>query len=425
MSLNQLGGALKYVLPASMDAVPQGFRSNRDPKPVASQLQTVNVPSLTGNATANGNSVIQIPCSASSGYGCNFYLRFNVQLTGTQAADGYWQFKGGVASCSSLINRLSTYVNSTQIDNLQNCDEVYDTVLAHGTSKSFIDQDAKVLMGSGVVFKETKATAGVNRCFVVPLLGLLGSQQAFPLFAVQGTLQVSIDWNNFNRALWAHDNASPKVGTNTWGIDGFNISNVQLCYDKIMVEEAYVNQVRAEMAQGQNFIYAYTNYGTTTLVSAGASSPTLNYGLNVSSLRAVVANQIATADLSEIKNQALSINNSMSAFQTSLDGRLISSLVLDSVQAPAVVFSELNKCFSKLFDSSVSDLSDQATYLTNYYAVGNHCLRTNEALAFSGSPCSVLSIQTTVGATASTLFFILISDMQLVISSEGGIVIAR
>ena len=418
MSLNQLGGSLKYVLPASMDAVPQGFRSNRDPKPVASQLQTVNVPSLTGDATANGNSVIQIPCSASSGYGCNFYLRFNVQLTGGKTADGEWYFKGGVGACSSLINRLSTYVNSTQIDNLQNCDEVYDCVLAHGTSKSFIDQDAKVLMGAGVKFTESKGTDGVNRCFVVPLLGLLGSQQAFPLFAVQGTLQVSIDWNNFNRAIYSSANA--------WDITGFTISNVQLCYDKIMVEEAYVNQVRAEMAQGQNFIYSYTNYGTTTVVGAKGSSPTLNYGLNVSSLRAVVANQITTADLTSIKAQGLSINNGMTQFQTSLDGRLISSLVLNSVLAPAVVFSELNKCFSKLFDSSVSDLSDQATYLTNYYAVGNHCLRTNEALAFSGSPCSVLSIQTSLGSSAdTTLFFILISDMQLVISSDGGIVIAR
>jgi hypothetical protein len=147
--------------------------------------------------------------------------------------------------------------------------------------------------------------------------------------------------------------------------------------------------------------------------------------LNVSSLRAVVANQIATADLSSIKAQGLSINNGMNQFQSSLDGRLISSLQLDSVASPAVVFSEMNKCFSKLFDSSVSDLSDRATYLTNYYAVGNSCARTTEALAFAGSPCSVLSIQTTVGATASTLFFILISDMQLVISAEGGIVIAR
>ena len=431
MSLNQLVGSLKYVLPASMDAVPQGFRSNRDPKPVASQLQTVNVPSLTGNASASGNSVVQIPCSASSGYGCNFYLRFDVELTGPGTVDDVpkWNFKGGVGACSSLINRLSTYVNSTQIDNLQNCDAVYDCVLAHGTSQSFIDRDAKVLMGAGVLYNEAKKfTTGVRRSFIVPLLGLLGSQQAFPLFAVQGTLQVSIDWNNVNRSIYA--------SANDTAITGYNIANVQLCYDKIMVEEAYVNQVRAEMAQGQNFIYSYTNYGTTTLVSAGAGSPTLNYGLNVSSLRAVIASQVATADLSSIKAQGLSINNSMSQFQTSLDGRLISSLVLDSTVSPALCFSEMNKCFSKLFDSSVSDLSSVANdastvaltggdYLTKYYAVGNHCLRTNEALAFSGSPCSVLSIQTTLGATATTLYFILISDMQLVVSADGGIVIAR
>jgi hypothetical protein len=402
-----------------MDAVPQAFRSNRDPKPVASQLQTVNVPALTGNASSSGNSVIQIPCSANSGYGCNFYLRFNVKLQGGNDKV-YWQFKGGVGACSSLVNRLSTYVNSTQIDNLQNCDEVYDTVLAHGTSKSFIDQDAKLLMGTGVVFQEAKANNSASRCFVMPLLGLLGSQQAFPLFAVQGTLQVSIDWNSLARSVYITDNTG--VAT------GFEISNVQLCYDKIMVEEAYVNQVRSEMAQGQNFIYSYTNYGTTTAPSG--SSQTLNYGLNVSSLRAVVANQITTSDLSDATKQGLSIVNGLNQFQTSLDGRLISSLVLDAVNANPVVFSELNKCFSKLFDSSVSDLATITNagvneYNTNYFAVGNSCARTSEALAFAGSPCSVLSIQYSTGATACTLFFTIIADMQLVIGVDGSIVIAR
>lgn len=131
MSQIQYGSSQKYMLPSSVDSVPMAWRSNKDPRPTPSNVSTVVVPSLTGQQSASGTSIISVPCSTSSGYGSDFYLRVQVQLTGTAAKDGKWRFKGSVGSATSLINAMTTFVNSTQIDNLQNFDQIADICLAH------------------------------------------------------------------------------------------------------------------------------------------------------------------------------------------------------------------------------------------------------------------------------------------------------
>jgi hypothetical protein len=126
-----VGNDTKYFLPASRDSIPEQFCSNKNPKPIPCSVQCVNVPSLTSNANASGTSIIQIPAGSSAGLMCNPYLRFNLSVASTTAVA--CRFKGSVGSCTSLINRLSTYVNSTQIDNIQNADQVYDTLLDLGS----------------------------------------------------------------------------------------------------------------------------------------------------------------------------------------------------------------------------------------------------------------------------------------------------
>ena len=89
------------------------------------------------------------------------------------------------------------------------------------------------------------------------------------------------------------------------------------------------------------------------------------------------------------------------------------------------MFAELNKCFGRLFDASISDTCTQATYLTTAFAVGVSAQRCNEALAFSGSPVSVLGLQTSVGASVTTMFCTFISDYQLLVDASGSVEIVR
>jgi len=416
MSQFVIGSSQKYALPSSVDSVPMSLRSNRDPRPTPSSVSTVVVPSLTGSQNAAGTSIISVPCSTSSGYGSNFYLRvkMNTILGGGDVATK-WRFKGSVGSASSLINAFSSYINSTQVDNCQSFDQLADIALAHSTSKSFIENDASILLGCGVETTEAKkATAGTSLDFCIPLMGLLGSQQALPLFAISGSLQININWNTMARALYATAEDA--------NLTGFTVSRCELVYDRLQVEQEFINNIRAEMMQGQSYVYGFTNYQTSSQLTGAGASQSFQYGLNMSSLRGVVANQVLNADLSSNKAKGLSLQNGLSQFLVQLDGRQVSNVVLDN---SAQQFAEMNKVFSKLYDASVSDTCTSANYPTDYYAVGQSTLRTNESLAFAGSPCSVLNITYSVSAANYALTFVFISDKQLLIDGAGGVSLAQ
>jgi hypothetical protein len=126
----------------------------------------------------------------------------------------------------------------------------------------------------------------------------------------------------------------------------------------------------------------------------------------------------------------------MAQFLISLDGRLINSNQLTylysqgaAVPAPkhqqSVVFAEMQRALGRIFDASLTDLSTASTYNTSNFAVGISAQRINESLAFSGSPVSIVSLQTTVTAGSYTLFAHFMSDFQLLIDSSGSVEICR
>jgi hypothetical protein len=394
-----------------MDSIPEAFRSNRSAKPIPCVLQTVNIPALSGEASVGGTSVIQIPCGASAGIMMNPYLSFKVNLTGTDKDT--LKFKGASLAASSVINRLSTYVNSVQVDNIQNADQVYDCLFAHSTSADWLSHDAKVLMraNEGLVVAGT-TTGAIN--VVLPLIGMLGSQQAFPLYLINGQLQVQLDYNTAVRAAWGAAAA----------VTDYAITDVQLIYDRLQPEQAFIESVRGAMAGGQNFVYAYTNYQSVPKASAQAS--TFNYGLNVSSLRGVIQTSVLTTDLSTGTAQGKSAHNGLSQFRVSLDGRLVNSNTLNSTTAPALCFAEAQKCLSRVFDASITDAaSSPATYLSDSFFVGTSAQRVNEGLAFAGSPVSVVSVESSASGTTFTDFLLFIADYQLLVDASGSVQLIR
>lgn len=431
MSLNQIGRQLNYVLPASYDSVPQAFRSDKSAKPIPCVLQTVNVPSTSGLQNAGGSHIIQIPCGASAGYMMNPYLRFRVQFTGG-ANSAQWKFKGSAHAATSCIQRYSTYVNSVQVDSIPNAWEVLDTLLSHSTSASWLERDAKLLLGANVSFTNANAPGSAAMVFCAPLIGLLGSQSALPLFLINGTLQVAIDWQASVAAMY--ENAGTAAG-----YTGVNIDGVELVYDKVMPEQAFVDKVRQDMMAGQKYVVSYTNYQSTSQsLGAGQASPSFNIGLNVSSLNGVLVTHRASTALSALTADIANSNsNKMTAFQLSLDGRLINSVSLNSEAAPAVCFAESQKALSRIWDASVSDpitVADASantnltTYNTLQFFAGVSCMRVSEGLAFQGSPASTASIQATYtgdDAVARTAYYTFISSYQLLIDATGSCEIIR
>lgn len=430
MSLHTVGYNQQYILPASQDAVPQSFMSNKNSKPIASSLQTVNIPSLSGNQSLGGTSIIQLPLGNSSGYCCNPYLRFTITLANAGAtATAQFSFKGSVNSATACINSYQTYVNSVQIDNIQNADQVYDELLAHSTSNDWLSRDGSVLLGTGALYAVGSA-AGANAfsgTYCIPLLGLLGSQQAFPLFLCNGVMQIQINWQGAIARMLGWTTANP-------AFTGATFSNVQLVYDRISPEQAFVDSVRNNMMSGQKFVYSYSNFQNTSFPSVNGTT-TLNFGLNVSSLRGLISNQITTADLTDVSTKGYSIPNGLSNFQVTLDGRNINSNVFSysytgdvasQVVNQALVFAEMQRAIGRVFDSGISDISSRVTFDTQNWAVGVSAQRVNEGnLAFSGSPVSIVSIQATNTSANCTYYLTFMNDYQLLIDSAGSVEIVR
>jgi len=444
MSLATIGSDARYILPASYDSVPEAFRSNKAAKPIPCSLQTVNLPSLSGTQNLGGSAIIQVPCGASAGYMANPYLRFTIQLTGPQAGlkkDGTYQFKGATKAASACINRYATFVNSQMVDNFQNAWALYDMLLAHSTSQPWLANDGNLMLGAGNVYtlsalRTVDNLPALHVC--VPLLGLLGSQSAMPLFLINGTLQIQVDFQSTIGSFVAVDGTNIADGA----ITNATFSEVQLVYDKISCEQAFVDSVRADMMKGNKFVFGYTNYQLTSLANAATANATFNYGLNVSSLRAVVMTQYETDNLGSAKALTPSIANDISVWQVSLDGRQISNINHNVLQRPACSFAELQKCMGRLFDASISETSGDANgavsvdatqqqtsaqnqYNASHFAIGSSAQRINEGLAFSGTPCSVASIQYTQGATRVTSYLHFISDQQLLVTADGSVELVR
>lgn len=405
----------QYVLPFQMDAVPSSFKSNLAPRPINCSLQTVNVPSTSGNAALGGTSTIQIPLGQSA-YIVNPYLRFKATFTATGAVTEL-QFKGATRSAMSLISSYQSSINSTLIDNIQNFPYTADQLLNHSCSKEWLSNDGGVLMNTLTTINggALADTAVASEVYCLPLLGMLGSQQAFPAWAVNGVLQLNINW-----AQTIASAVRAATGTVTVAI-----SELAFVYDRVAVEGDFIAKMKQDMAQsGAKYTYGFTNYQSVAQRSENGQI-TVNTGLNVSSLRSVVMSSIVSADATTITAVGNSIRNGLTNFQCTLDGRLINANILDAMNAPAICFIEMNKCFSRMFDSSVTDNSTKATYLSESFAVGVSATRISEGLAFQGSPVSVVGLQVTQGANTATNYITYISDYALLLSADGQVDLVR
>jgi hypothetical protein len=409
------GQNFQYVLPFQMDAVPSSFKSNLAPRPINCVLQTVVVPSTSGNAGLGTPSTIQIPLGNSS-YIANPYLRFKVAYTGVAAST--FSFKGAAGGASALIGSYQSSINSTLIDNIQNYGlGIMEPILSHSTSRDWLVQDGSVLMNTNKTSVTIPAGLVATEVYCIPLIGLLGSQQAFPAWAINGVLQLNINWVS---AI-----ANALTGSAADNITAVAFSEVAFVYDRIAVEGDFIAKMKSDMASsGAKYCYGFTNYQSLSATSTNGQN-TINTGLNVSSLRGVIMTSVPSADLTTLNTNGYSATTGLSNFQMTLDGRLVNSSILDAVNQPAAVFVELQKVFSRVFDSSVTDNSTKATYLTQSFCAGISACRVAEGLAFQGSPVSVVGLQITQNATTATNYIVYVSDYQLLIGADGQVDLVR
>ena len=218
-------------------------------------------------------------------------------------------------------------------------------------------------------------------------------------------------------------------------ISTFSISGVQVVYDRISLDQAFIDQVRAEIASGQQYVIPYKNIQTTSVVES-AGNNNLSLGLNVSSCDSVLLSQVLTADLSTQDNAGYSANNGISQFTVSADGRLVSAINQNWTER-AVMFTEAQKAMSRAFSADVSDpcatitvATGVASYEVDFYAdrsffAGQSLQRCSSDLSFKGTPVSVLGLQWTVSAATYTAYVTILSSFQALIDASGNVTLVR
>lgn len=436
---NQFQFHNSYVLPSQNQAVPDSWKSDSNARVVNSSMQTVVVSSLSANQSAGGHINLSLPVGPSAGIMANPYLRFDLDIAAAgNATSGRFSFPARL--CTALFNRYVFSINGVQVDNIQNADMTYDTVISHSSSADYQRNDLAVLMGANV--NMTASAGGVvgTKTYCVPLLGSL-SAPTFPLYLLNGSCAIDIDLNTsaraFGKGIGANDaDSNFDAGTT------YTVSNVQLIYDRITPSDELIQSVKAEQMTGKKFVVPYTNIQS-FLVAQNPNGPSnLNVGVNLSSLNSVVYTNVVNADLTSIATSKLSGANGFGSFQVLLDGRSLSSVNYNNASnTPALAFCESQKALSRAWDSAVSDAVSRYIYSAGdskrdnvdpvYYT--NTCffaavsaLRCNDRLSYSGSPASVLNVSwSNASATAIQAHFMVLSYQQLLIDATGSVELLR
>jgi hypothetical protein len=433
---NQFQFQNPYVLPSQNQSVPDEWKSDTNARPISSSMQTVVVTSLSATQNAGGRINLQIPCGPSAGIMANPYIKFTLNIPTVLAnASKSGRFGFPAQLCTALFNRYVFSINGVQVDNIMNADMAYDTIIGHSSSADYQRNDLSILMGCRTPLTTNASGAFSPVTYCVPLLGAL-SAPSVPLYLLNGSCSIDIDLNTSTRAFGPGSAAFDPAS-----VAAYNVSNVQLVYDRITVSDEFLGAVKGEQMSGKKFVVPYTNIQS-FLVNQQANN-NLNLGVNVSSLNSVICTQVLTASLAnngaghEKKSEANQFGN----LQVSLDGRLLSSVTYanaENADSYAVAFCESQKALSRAWDSAVSDpvaTYDYANdtvlankYVTDCFFAAVSALRCSSRLAFSGQPCSTLNIAWTIGEANPQLNsanWMVLSSQQMLIDATGSIELLR
>jgi len=176
-------------------------------------------------------------------------------------------------------------------------------------------------------------------------------------------------------------------------------------------------------------------------VGSTAGSLTQNIGLNSSSVRAVLWNQILDADDVAGGGSQFHANKQTQA-QLFLDGQLVNQNTLDTTLTtgnPQQCFLEMNRCLNVMWDSNVVSVapasyaagngitnaifaagnSTRAIYVAGSYLGGISTQKSNEqGFSMQGVPVNTAVLQLTADAGAASTVYIYVA-LQQVITIDG------
>jgi hypothetical protein len=419
----------QYGIAAAMSDVPLCLGSSTLSKPLPSETKIVSVPTQSADAGPGGNQIFQLPTGAGTGFikPNSMYLAFDIVATGT--AGGNWNFQGPTRSASSLINRLTVQIGSTNVEQINNYNILHDQLLLHTANSSYFSVDSNLIEGTSSVAYAGFAT-GAAGSYSVPLISsLFSNEKAVPTFLFNGPITLLLDYNGLLNTI--------QNGSVQFDATNYTVSKARIVYETIAVDESYKQGVKAMLAEGRLFQMNLVSYMNLQV----ALQDNVNYtiGANLSSVKGLLYSASAGSGINAsvavaagsfasgrplynvVSNNAATCQNN---FRLYLDGRLINQL--QNLNTKNVVFSEMNRTVSNMFDTNSTSV-DAVNYLNATFVGGINTNRFNERMAMAGSPCQSLNFIYEATGTGNTgnLYVNVIYDQVLVCDVLGSVSMIR
>lgn len=382
--------------------VPRSFQPEMDRALLDGNPRTFEFPASAASFSQGILSQIIVP-NSSQRYilGGTAYLNFDVTITtNVTSPSASWAayFSGGpTKSAASLIDRLSISVAGTTLVDINQYYIWHNMILSHASSQDYI-QAAQVLENAFSAIKT--GSAGVTNdtetiTISLPLaVGLLNTTKAFPLWAFAGPMVINIQWASNVRALGVAPSLSGRtagtgaatIGTGSVTYTGANLSLRCQCVD---VDPEYIAEQRRQMAAGKMLTFMYDQ---AMGMQMGAGAASINFGVNTSSLLAVLGAQVMNFDTGVVATAPAEGNgstygnswgysfNELNSLRVYRDGTQLTSFPL-CVSQRDDAFPVLQQALGILFSTSNASIVQRVSSTATLGSSGANCALDQQGLA--------------------------------------------
>jgi hypothetical protein len=411
------------IVSAQMTDIPMSIMSSQAKKPIPADQPRQYALNPTSGANATAGSIIsfQIPPQSNaflkSG---SLYLKFTLTQAISAGATGF-NYGNGSQDCSSMFSRVSTFLGATQLEINQNYDYLTTLLMEHVAGSSYGLNDFVIMTKLNGTGADVDNSAGaVSSSQIMPLLcGWCNSDQNVPLCLLKEPIVINFDVNASARAL----KYAGAVANN------FSLTNLQLCYETVRVDNQYVQALRDQINSGK--LYSMNFITPLGLQFSGAiGSTTYNAGLGLSSIRGIAISPILDSRAVSTAVKAPS-KNTLSNARFYIDGNLVCNFNLDDT---AQQYASLNNTFGALFSRTSCSVNltgagsamTRTTYEDPCFAVGVGTEKFNEkGLSFAGSQCSNLQVILDGLTAVATQYMYIFHDTLLIVASDSSSSIVR
>ena len=412
--MSQLGSGYYSHVPEIL-STPVGFTPNRTAHLMSCTNKIISV-LPTGSQIGKPNSLLTFQL-ANQGWIKHGSVALQFTFKGTQSANS---FKFAMNSASSVIHRLSVNVGSQLIDQINNYNVFYGNMLSHASNDSYRNSDASLTDGYNV---EMKGSGAESYDYCIPLIsGIFYNAHGrhFPSWMCGAPLQITIDTASLGMS----------INANTTEVTDWELTDIQLTYEQLTTDDAFNQQIRAELMNPQDpklWRFPYSGVLGVQTTTNGAQSITFTNGVQLNSLDGV----LVTGTQDDITITATNKYFNLNSNQLITDINFIVDGV-KHVQYPlkngVKQFVELQRTLGNIFDiDQTSDLYDLVTpansgltkYVSERWMTGCSLRRVKDnGPCFEGIPAvNVLTqlLPTAGGAGTNTvwIFYLYTAELQI------------